>query len=125
MKKIRAGAMPADKTGNGTPLQYLLATFCDGTSWFRKWLDGWLEQGGVAGTGSYVQSKHIDISFPAPFADNAYTALCSKNDVNDQANSRSVDMIVHSKTTASMAIDFYSAGASTRYVGWMASGHGI
>lgn len=72
-----------------------------------------------------MSRKHPDISFPAPFADNAYTALCSKNDVSDQANSRSVDMIVHSKTTASMAIEFYSAAITTRYVGWMASGHGI
>lgn len=40
MKKIRAGAMPADKTGNGIPVQYIIDTLSDGTWWYGKIVTG-------------------------------------------------------------------------------------
>lgn len=40
MEKIRAGAMPADKAGNGTAVQYIIGTSSDGTWWYRKWSEG-------------------------------------------------------------------------------------
>ncbi len=35
-----------DKVVNGKPIRYILDTYNDGTNWWRKWSDGWIEQGG-------------------------------------------------------------------------------
>ena len=113
-----------DKSVDGKPVRYVMDAFSDGTSWFRTWSDGWLEQGGVYDTGSYVQSRHTNVSFLLPFANSSYTALCCKNDDTDQSNHRSVDITVHSKTVTSMDVEYYSAAAQTRYFGWQASGRG-
>lgn len=44
----------------------------DGASWYRKWSDGWIEQGGL----SY--STYTTISFPVPFSNNNYTLSDSR-----------------------------------------------
>ena len=69
-------------------------------------------------TGSCLQGGYTDIRFPVPFSGHTDIAPCSKNDDTDPSSRQSVDMIVHSKTAASMAVDYCSAGALTRYVGW-------
>ena len=38
-----------DKAVDGVSLKYVTETFDDGTNWYRKWSDGWIEQGGVVG----------------------------------------------------------------------------
>ena len=37
----------------------------DGTSWYRKWSDGWIEQGGQHGAVS--NSNPVSVTFPTPF----------------------------------------------------------
>lgn len=37
----------------------------DGTSWYRKWSDGWIEQGGQYGAVS--NSNPVSVTFPTPF----------------------------------------------------------
>ncbi len=36
-----------DKSVNGTAIKYITETYNDGTNWYRKWSDGWVEQGGT------------------------------------------------------------------------------
>ena len=43
-----------DKTSDGITVKYVTETFNDGTNWWRKWSDGWIEQGGAVGTSSSV-----------------------------------------------------------------------
>ena len=36
-----------DKSVNGVNVKYITGTYNDGTNWYRKWSDGWVEQGGI------------------------------------------------------------------------------
>ena len=53
-----------DKTIDGIVVKYVTETFNDGTNWYRKWSDGWLEQGGVNNTGT---SGNVTITFLKPY----------------------------------------------------------
>lgn len=65
-------ARKLDKSVNGTAVKYVTETYNDGTNWYRKWSDGWLEQGGViAGNFSGI------LTFLLPFSDARYSI--SKN----------------------------------------------
>ena len=55
---------------DGNPVRYVVSAWRDGASWYWKWSDGWLEQGGkVAGVGE----AEVTLHFPLPFADTDYT----------------------------------------------------
>ena len=57
-------AAKVDKTIDGIAVKYVTETFSDGTNWYRKWSDGWLEQGGVNNTGI---SGNVTITFLKPY----------------------------------------------------------
>lgn len=57
-------AAKVDKTIDGIAVKYVTETFSDGTNWYRKWSDGWLEQGGVNNTGT---SGNVTITFLKPY----------------------------------------------------------
>jgi len=44
----------------------------DGTSWYRKWKSGWIEQGG------WISSSSSSVTFPTPFADSCLSFIASK-----------------------------------------------
>jgi hypothetical protein len=55
---------------------YVIKTYASGTTWYRKYKSGWVEQGvvkGVTGGGS------IGVTLPVPMADANYTILVSQN----------------------------------------------
>ena len=54
-----------DRTINGTAIHYVTGKFTDGTNWYRKWSDGWLEQGGSS-------QAPATLNFLLPFADTSY-----------------------------------------------------
>lgn len=57
-----------DKIINGKNIEYVIDSSRDGNgNWYRKWSDGWLEQGGtITGVGSYGK---VFINFHIPFSD--------------------------------------------------------
>ena len=56
-----------DKLIGGVTVKYINETYNDGTNWYRKWSDGWIEQGGtINGVGSYGK---VFISFQVPFSE--------------------------------------------------------
>ena len=56
-----------DKLIGGVAVKYINETFNDGLNWYRKWSDGWIEQGGVInGVGSYGK---VFINFQIPFSE--------------------------------------------------------
>ena len=65
-------AQKLDKSVNGTAVKYVTETYNDGTNWYRKWSDGWLEQGGVI-AGNFNGT----LTFLLPFSDARYSI--SKN----------------------------------------------
>ena len=71
----RYGEISSDVTFDGKVLgRYkipsLIATGWSGQNWYRKWSDGWLEQGG-----NYGSSSQSTVSFLRPYKDNGYTVL--------------------------------------------------
>lgn len=56
------------------PKAHITATWHSGTSWYRKWSDGWTEQGGR------ITTSTTTISFPTTFKDTNYTITVSQND---------------------------------------------
>ncbi|ARQ46311.1 phage tail protein [Oxalobacter formigenes] len=64
-----------DKTINGAAVKYVIETYNDGANWYRKWSDGWLEQGGIRlKTTNYPVE---DFTLIVPFKNVNYYALCS------------------------------------------------
>ena len=60
-----------DRVIDSKPVRYVIEAYRDGASWYRKWSDGWLEQGGVTAetTGT--------ITLIRPYASIAYQVLVS------------------------------------------------
>lgn len=55
-----------DKTVNGTAVKYVTDTYNDGTNWYRKWSDGWLEQGGCQTLSTVNTTMNFAVPFSAP-----------------------------------------------------------
>ena len=58
-----------DKVIDSKPVRYVIDAYNDGTNWYRKWSDGWVEQGG-----SYQTSNdtNITVTLSCPFSDTSY-----------------------------------------------------
>ena len=52
----------------------LIESWREGTEWYRKYSDGWIEQGGYSDS---AQNTELTISFHKPFSDANYTLLVS------------------------------------------------
>ena len=63
-----------DKVINGKNIAYVIDAYNDGTNWYRKWSDGWVEQGGY-------KLETVDglktLSLLLPFANTNYQVLVS------------------------------------------------
>lgn len=79
----------------------ILASYTSGTSWYRKWSDGWIEQGGTF-TSLYNQA----VTLIVPMKDTNYTILTSKT------NFASAVVIVDTATTTSFKVYGRGQGGS-------------
>ena len=61
------------KTVNGLSVKYITETHDDGTNWYRKWSDGWLEQGGYNNTGT---TGNVTLTFLKPFQSTPRIMVC-------------------------------------------------
>ncbi len=60
---------------DGMTLTHVVTTYDDGTNWWRRWSDGWLEQGGlITGNGVYGT---VQLTFPVPFSRTVKTVSSS------------------------------------------------
>lgn len=55
------------------PKAHITTTWHSGTSWYRKWSDGWIEQGGR------ITTRTTTISFHTAFKDTNYMITVSQN----------------------------------------------
>lgn len=58
------------------PKAHITTTWHSGTSWYRKWSDGWIEQGGRITTSATTTTT---ISFHTAFKDTNYMITVSQN----------------------------------------------
>jgi hypothetical protein len=96
-------------------------TAANNYTWFRKWSDGWVEQGGLA----VYDANPKTISFPITMADTNYTGLAIQQ---RNANLGAVWAQINTKSTTSFVVGGYfsdgQAGAadSNRRFNWQVSG---
>ena len=58
--------------GENTQNATVVATYSSGTNWYRKWSDGWIEQGGRTDT---LSDTSTTVTFPTAFTSTNYTLL--------------------------------------------------
>lgn len=79
---------------------YITDTYSDGKNWYRKYSNGWVEQGG------YIDSLYdAKVTLHVPMKDTNYTVLTGKNyDISSTVGS-SAAINVYSKTTTDFTVN--------------------
>lgn len=95
----------------------------DGTYWYRKYSDGYIEQGGLFDNGSDARGFSAKITFLAPFSSAIYSAQVTPGSTNNTLWDGTV--IAKDFTTTSMNIAYWgnSTSISARYLYWFACGY--
>ncbi len=107
-----------DKKVNGIAVKYVTETYNDGTNWYRKWSDGWLEQGGqFVVTGGVGALTVINLNLPSFVK---YFSWAANGIVVDgTANAGGYTQTINT------SINFFKGwGASQDTVVWYAGGQG-
>lgn len=94
---------------------YLTETWDSGTSWYRRYSDGWTEQGG-----EYAKPRdtNVSVTFPVAFITTNYTITTSQYARHSPANQAGCDFTV--KRTTGFSHNYNSWGAQW---GWFACGY--
>ena len=94
---------------------YITKTWSNGTSWYRKYSDGWIEQGG-----EYTKKRdtNITVTFPVAFKDTNYTISTSQYSRLTSSEPPVCDFTV--KTNTGFAPNYASWGSKA---GWFACGY--
>jgi hypothetical protein len=91
----------------------------DGTSWYRRYSDRWLEQGGTLTTTS------VTVTLPAPFANADYTLVTGFTGLESSSSSNAQHTQAGVKTATSFYIRTrYGSTVSDYSSDWMAFGMG-
>lgn len=103
------------------PKAYVTETWHSGTSWYRVWSDGFIEQGGVATVGD---SNYAPVAFPHPFS-NTYYSISSYVD-EDGGNSSVIGVKVfqnpvRTNTSCGLTATWRGTGGS----GYLSKGYKI
>lgn len=102
-----------------SPVQCVVETYVNGSSWYRIWSAGtngyWVEQGGFATRTAATQT----VTFPKAFADTNYNIQISPRHTADSTDGR--PPLIRGRTTTSFTLNIY-----TTYEGayWYACGYG-
>lgn len=106
-----------DRMSNGVSVKYITDTYDDGANWYRKWSDGWVEQGGTLPDGS--TGALYTLTFIKPFLNASYTAI--KNFGWDASNATSAYHVsFFNFTTTSVQTRTYTGVRAV----WYACGQG-
>lgn len=96
-----------------TPKAYITQTWSSGTQFYRKWSDGWIEQGGFASS----NNENITVNLLVPFSNYNYKALVvskiagSAVNYNPAVGSKSTTMFIYQSMIAmACSIDWYACG---------------
>lgn len=94
---------------------YITETWSNDTSWYRKYSDGWIEQGG-----EYTKERdtNITVTFPVAFKDTNYTISTSQYSQLTSSEAPVCDFTV--KTNTGFAHNYASWGSKR---GWFACGY--
>lgn len=101
-----------------TNLDFVVDTWRSGTSWYRKYRSGWVEQGGFV-----AQGDSPIVTLPVEMADTDYWAMGqSQNDSNTTAALH--DLQIHSKTATTLKVGYTGWVTAYRDFIWIVCGKG-
>lgn len=83
----------------------------DGSSWYRKWSDGLIEQG-VTLTTTPTSDWSGEVSLPVAFSSEAFDVLAQAFKLDKNPADRAVTTDVYGKTTSSVFCGWYFGGAA-------------
>lgn len=103
------GGVAADAAGNvnlGDVLR-VVASWSNGGFWYRKYSDGWIEQGGIVGVQSWLNNPTVQLNTNMPFTNTNYTVIVSAyNSKGGKDSGTSFSPCVNTKTTSSFNVDY-------------------
>ena len=113
-----SGKANTDLSNVSSNIDYVVESYQNGSSWYRIYKSGWVEQGGVVGTefDTTATSSNMTISLLKPFSSVNYTVFVT---LSTKYSTLDIDQI---KLIAKTSTDF-----TTRYTcskNWMACGQG-
>lgn len=101
-------------------IEFQVPTSTNNYTWYRKYRDGWVEQGGVFKVSSNAGGTNTVINLPITMTNEHYTAILGLGDSNT-ANT-SVYMWVCSKSTTSFTVISSLVNNTATESGWQVSG---
>lgn len=115
------GSLGANEISLVSGVGVILASYTSGTSWYRKWSDGWIEQGGKGYASGYPSNSHTN-NLIMPFSNTNYTIVCTKLDSNTSA---AITVVQKTKTTFNMSCHGQggSSFSATSDIEWYACGY--
>ena len=109
-----------DRVIDSKPVRYVIDAYNDGTNWYRKWSDGWLEQGGQ------TSKSNQAITLLKPYSGNDYTLVMTVSDAAAPSYGALVGAIPYVKTTTSFTPRIYYTNANIdSNCNWYTTGQGI
>ena len=97
-----------------TPVRYVTETWSSGASWYTKYSDGWVEQGGV------LSAKTGTITFPTNFSDTNYTFNATQYGGWSHGE---IWVTINAQTTTSIYVDWNGSSSSPSKIFWTACGY--
>lgn len=104
-----------------TPNAYVTATWASGFNWYRKWSNGFIEQGGVA-TGLNLSNAGGSITLPVPFSNANYIAVLTPSDFSG-GNLWSGNPPARHNTSTTTTLKWGVYGGNSAEVCWYACGY--
>lgn len=122
-EKTLNGKPNGSLTWGGKPVVTLTASWRSGRNWYRKYSDGWIEQGGLINYGSTAGKWTKSVSLNTSFTSTNYNVVASFYDgdpAGDRYHQNGINII--SFTTSSFQI--YQCGSDgIQYIMWYACGY--
>lgn len=99
---------------------HIVETWKRGTSWYRKYSDGWIEQGGYASASRYDTTKKVSLN--KAFSNTNYTIVATTVNKRAVVYSDGTSMIAE-KTTTSFVLTQMGYEDNIVYANWYACGY--
>lgn len=98
-----------------TPKAYVKSTWRSGELWYRRWSDGWLEQGGRLKLGAFADDElpSSTFSLPTAFSNTTYTTVVTGEGIYGTSTLK-----VESQLTSSVTV-FETGGAVSSYLSYV------
>lgn len=103
---------------NGQRVHTLAASWTSGANWYRKYSDGWIEQGGLIGARS---GRDFAVTFHTAFTNTNYTLTYGSSTGSVGNGSQSDRIIWSSRTTTGFT--FQRTDSNATYASWYACGY--